>query len=77
MVTSLRPVPHLDYCFLCGWERSIADKLCRITVLLEDSSQVVNFVLKFVLCVDDPSSSVVETPHYISLHVDWRIGFEV
>ena len=29
-------------CFLCALDKSIADKVCRITILLEDSSKVVN-----------------------------------
>ena len=45
------------------WGRSIADKVCREPILLEDSSKVVNFLLKVVLRVDDPSSPVVETLH--------------
>ena len=34
-------------CFLCVLDRSIADKVCRITILLEDSSKVVNFLRLF------------------------------
>ena len=51
-----------------GWA-SIADKVCRVTILLEDSSKVVNFLLKVVLRVDDPSGPVVETFHHTSPNV--------
>ena len=56
-------------CFLCGRGRGIADEVCRTTVLLEDSSKVVNFLLKIVLRADDPSGPIMETSHHPSLHV--------
>ena len=56
-------------CFLCGWGRSIADEVCKVTVLFENSSKVVKFLQKVVLRVDDPSGPVVETSHHTSLHV--------
>ena len=59
MVPSPPPVlvtATLVCCFLCGWGRSIADKVCRVTVLLQDSSKVANFLLMVVLRVDDPSA---------------------
>ena len=37
------------------------DKICRKTVLLEDSSKVIIFLRKVVLCADDPSGPVVKT----------------
>ena len=49
------------------------DKVCRITVLLEDSSQVVNFLLNVVLCADDPSGPVVEPSHHTSFHVVLKV----
>ena len=64
-------------CFLCGWGRSIADKVCRVAILLEDSSKVVNFLLKVVLRADDPPGPVMETSHHISLHMGWMMGLEV
>jgi len=39
-------------CFLCGWDQSVADKVCRVSILFEDSSKVVKFLLKIVLRVD-------------------------
>ena len=36
-------------CFLCGWGRGIADEGRRITVLLENSNSVFNFLVKVVL----------------------------
>ena len=27
-------------CFLCGWGRGIADEVCRMSILFEDSSYV-------------------------------------
>ena len=56
-------------CFLCGWGRSIADEVCKVTVLFENSSKVVKFLQKVVLRVDDPSGPVMETSHHTSLHV--------
>ena len=47
-------------CFLHRWGRSIVDKVCRVTILLQDSSEVVNFLLKVVLCANDLSGPVVE-----------------
>ena len=41
-------------CFLCRWGRSIANEVCGATVLLADSSKVVNFLLKVVWCFDYP-----------------------
>ena len=60
-----------------GWGRSIADKVCKITVKLEDSSKVVNFLLKVVLCADDLSGPVMETSHYTSLHMGRMMGLDV
>ena len=37
------------------------DKICRESVLLEDSSKVAIFLLWVVLCADDPSGPVVKT----------------
>lgn len=48
---------------MCGCGRIVADKVCKITVLLENSSKVVNLPLKVVLRDDDPSDLVVETSH--------------
>ena len=42
------------------------DKVCRVPILLEDSSKVVSFLLKCVQHVDDPSGPVVETSHHTS-----------
>ena len=53
------------------------DKVCRITLLLENSSKVVNFLLKVVLRADDLSGPVVETPLHTSLHVCRMMGLEV
>ena len=64
-------------CFLCGWSRGIADEVCRITVLLEDPSKVVNFLLKVVLFVDDPSGPIIKTSHHTSLHVSRMMGLKV
>ena len=58
---------------LRGWGRNIVDKVCRVTVLLQDSSKMVNFLLKIVLLADDLSGPVVETSHHTSLHVGRRV----
>ena len=50
------------------------DKVCKITVQLENSSKVVNFLLNVVLHVDDPSGPVVETSHHTSFHVGQNGG---
>ena len=55
--------------FLCGWDRCVADKICRITILLDNSSKVVNFLVKLVLRADDPSGLVAEPSHHIFFHV--------
>jgi len=60
-----------------GWARSIADKVCRVTILLQDSSEVVNFLLKVALCANGLSGSVVEASHHSSFHVGRMIGLEV
>ena len=52
------------------------DKICRVTVLLEDSSKVVNFLLKVVLHVDS-SSPVVKTSHHTFLHMGQIVSLEV
>ena len=49
--------------------RGITDKVCRVTILLEDSTKVVKFLLKVVLRVDDPTGPVVEISHYTSCHM--------
>ena len=54
-----------------------ADQVCRVPILLEDSSKVVNFLLKVVLRVDDPSGPVMETSHHASLHVGRMMGLEM
>ena len=36
-----------------------------------------NFLLKVVLCVDDPSGPVMETFHHTSLHVGRMMGLKV
>ena len=59
------------------WGRSVADKVCRVTVLLEDSSKVVNFLLKVVLHADNPSGLVMEAFHHTSLHVPRMMGLDV
>ena len=64
-------------CFLHRWCRSIADKVCRVTILLQDSSKVVNFLLKVVLCADDLSGPVMEAYHHTLLHVGWMMGLKV
>ena len=64
-------------CFLCGRGRAIADEVCKITILLEDPSKVVNFLLKVVLHVDDPSGPIIETSHHTSLHKGRMMGLEV
>ena len=51
--------------------------VCRVTVLLEDSSKVVNFLLKVVQRADDLSGPVVETSHHTSLHVGRMMGLKV
>ena len=53
------------------------DKVCRVTVLLEDSSKEVNFLLKVVLHADNPSGPVVETSQHTSLHVPRMMGLDV
>ena len=53
------------------------DKVCKVTVLREDFSEVVDFLLKVVLCVDDPSGPVVETSHHISFRMGWMMGLKV
>ena len=45
--------------------------------MLQDSSEVVNFLLKVVLCADDLSGPVVEASHHTSLHVGWMMGLKV
>ena len=52
---------------MCEWGRIVAGKVRRTTVLLEDSSNVVNFLLKVVLRVDDPSGPFMETLNTIIL----------
>ena len=42
----------------------MGQKHCRITVLLQESSKVVNFLLKVVLHADDFSGTIVETFHH-------------
>lgn len=56
---------------MCGCGRIVADKVCKITVLLENSSKVVNLPLKVVLRDDDPSDLVVETSHQNSCTSCW------
>ena len=63
--------------FLCGRGRAIADEVRKITILLEDPSKVVNFLLKVVLHVDDPSGPIIETSHHTSLHKGRMMGLEV
>ena len=53
------------------------DKVCRVIVLVEDSSKVVNFLLKVVLHADNPSGPVVETSQHTSLHVPWMMGLDL
>ena len=53
------------------------DKVCRVRVLLEDDSKVVNFLLKVVLHADNPSGRVVETSHHTSFHMGRMMGLEV
>ena len=60
-----------------GGAEALMDKVCRETVLLEDSSKVVNFLLKVVLRADDLSGPVMETSHHTSLHVGRMMGLEV
>ena len=50
---------------------------CRVPVLLEDSSKVVNFLLKVGLRIDDPSGPVVETSHHTSLHMGQMMRLEM
>ena len=38
---------------------------------------MVNFLLKVVLHVDDPSGPVVETSHHTSLHMGRMVGLEM
>ena len=38
---------------------------------------MVNFLLKVVLCADDPSGPIMETSHHSSLHVGRMMGLEV
>ena len=38
---------------------------------------MVNFLLKVVVHVDDPSGSVMETSHHTSLHVGEMMGLKV
>ena len=38
---------------------------------------MVNFLLKVVLRVDDPSGPVMETSHHTSLHVGQMMGLKV
>ena len=64
-------------CFLCGWSRSVADKVCRVSVLLQNSSKVVNFLLMVALRADNPSGRVVETSHHTFLHVGGMMGIKV
>ena len=47
---------------------ALADKVCKTSVPLEDSSKVVNF-LNVLLGADDPSDPVVQTSHHPSLHM--------
>ena len=80
MVPSPPPIPHHGCLFLLfpvWWGTTIADKACKVTVLLEDFSKMVNFLLKVVLHVDNPSGPVVETSHHTSLHVPPMMGLEV
>ena len=60
------------------------DNVCRVTVLLEDSNKVVNFLLRVVLHVDDLSGPVddlsgpvMETSHHTSLYVGRMMVLEV
>ena len=53
------------------------DEVHRITVLLEDPSKVVNFLLKVVLHADDPSGPIMETSYHPSLHVGRMVGLKV
>ena len=73
------PVPHHGcLClFTCGWGRNIADKVCRVSVLLQNSCKVVNFLLKVVLCADDLAEPVVETSYHTTLHVGQMMKLEV
>ena len=42
----------------------VEDKVCRVTILLQDSSEVFNFFLKVVLHAHDLSGPVVDiSPH--------------
>ena len=45
------------------------DEVCRVTILLQDSSEVVNFLLKVVPCANDLSGPVVEASHHTSYYV--------
>ena len=38
---------------------------------------MVDFLLKVVLRVDDPSGPVVETSHHTSFHMGWMMGLKV
>ena len=53
------------------------DKVCRVTVLLQDCSKVANFLLKVVLCADDLPGPVMETSHHTSFHVGWMVELKV
>ena len=64
-------------CFLCGWGRSIANEVCGIIVLLEDSSKVVNFLQKVVLCGDNPPGPVLEASHHMPLHTGQMLELKV
>ena len=55
----------------------VGQKHCRVTILLEDSGKVFNFLLNIFLCTDDFSDPVVETSHDTSYYVGWILGLEV
>ena len=55
----------------------VGQKHCRVTILLEDSGKVVNFLLNVFLFIDDFSDPVVKTSHNTSYYAGWMLGLEV
>ena len=60
-------------CVLCGWGRSIADKVCRVIVLLEDFCMVVNICrLSCMLII-----SLALSWRHLTIHVSRIMGLKV
>ena len=67
----------VQYLWRWGWGRSASDKVGRISILPDDCSNMVHFLLKLVLWADEPSGLVMKTLHQTSLHIGWMVGLNL